>query len=341
MPVIHRGAVVKSTVVKLVAALTLGLVAAPVTAESQQASKVYRVGFLHWGSPGGSEHQIQIQAFEQALRQRGWVTGQNLVITYRYAEGQYDRLPALAGELVRIEPHVIVALPTVATRAAKDVTSTIPIVMMNVSDPIGERFITSFARPGANVTGLAYIPTLEIYAKQLQLLKEAVPRAQRIAVLRNPANPATASIVRTVEDAARALGVELRVSGARAPEEFEPAFRAMTQARADALLVVADSVFSTHKARLFDLSRRHRLPTMSGQDDYAKAGGLMSYAANRTDLYRRAAGYVDRLLRGASPAELPVEQPTTFELVVNLKTAKAIGFTIPASVLAQADQVIQ
>ena len=269
------------------------------------------------------------------------MTGENLVITYRFAEGQYDRLPALAGELVRLEPHVIVAVATAATRAAKDVTSTIPIVMLNVSDPIGERFITSFARPGANVTGLAYIPTLEIYAKQLQLLKEAVPRAQRIAVLWNPPNPAAAPAVRTVEDAARALGVELRVSGARAPEEFEPAFRAMTQARADALLVVSDSVFNTHRARLADLSSRHRLPTMYSQDDYAKAGGLMSYGANFTDQYRRAAYYVDRLLRGANPADLPVEQPTKFELVINLKTAKALGLTIPQSLLLRADRVIE
>jgi ABC-type uncharacterized transport system substrate-binding protein len=233
----------------LAVVLALSVVLAPLTDEAQQASKVYRVGFLHWGSRGPGEQQFQ--AFEQALRERGWVTGENLVITYRFAEGQYDRLPSLAVELVRLEPHVIVALPTAATRAAKNVTSTIPIVMvMVVSDPIGERLITSFARPGANVTGLALIPTLEIYAKQLQLLKEAVPRAQRIALLRNPANPAAAPIVRTVEDAARALGVELWVSGARAPEEFEPAFRAMTQARADALLVVSDAVYSgAHRAR--------------------------------------------------------------------------------------------
>jgi putative tryptophan/tyrosine transport system substrate-binding protein len=331
---------VKSTVVKLVAALTLGLVAAPLTAESQQAGKVYRVGFLHWGSRGPGEQQFQ--AFEQALRERGWVTGENLVITYGFAEGQYDRLPSLAGELVRLEPHVIVALPTAATRAAKNVTSTIPIVMVMVSDPIGERLITSFARPGANVTGLALIPTLEIYAKQLQLLKEAVPRAQRIALLWSPANPAAAPIVRTVEDAARALGVELRVFGARAPEEFEPAFRAMTQARADALLVVSDAVYSgAHRARFVDLSSRHRLPTMYGLDYYTTAGGLMAYGPNATEPYRRAAYFVDRLLRGANPAELPVEQPTKFEFVVNLKTAKAIGLTIPASVLAQADQIIQ
>ena len=171
--------------------------------------------------------------------------------------------------------------------------------------------------------------------------KEAVPRAQRIALLWNPANRAAAPIVRTVEDAARALGVELRVTGARALEEFEPALRAMTQARADALFVVPDSVFSAHRARLFDLSRRHRLPTMSGQDNYPKAGCLMSYAVDRTDLYRRGAGYVDRLLRGAKPADLPVEQPTKFDLVINLKTAKALGLTIPPSLLGRADEVIQ
>jgi ABC-type uncharacterized transport system substrate-binding protein len=325
--------------------LTLGTLAAPLTAESQQAGKVYRVGFLAWGSRGAhSEHAFQ--AFEQGLRERGWVTGENLVITYRFAEGQFDRLPALAGELVRIEPHVIVAVPTAATRAAKDVTSTIPIVMLNVSDPIGDRLIASFARPGANVTGLTITPTWEIYAKQLQLLKEAVPRAQRIALLWNPANPTAAPNVQTVEDAARSLGVELRVSGARAPEEFEPAFRAMTQARADALLVVQGSQFHTHRAQLADLSSRHRLPTMYGQDDYAKAGGLMAYGVNSPDQYRRAAYcraayYVDRLLRGANPAELPVEQPTRFEFVVNLKTAKALGLTIPPSVLGRADRVIE
>ncbi len=329
----------KSAVVKLVAALALGLVLAPLTAESQQAGKVYRVGFLHWGSRGGSEQHFQ--AFEQALRERGWVTGENLVITYRYAEGKYDRLPALAGELVRLEPQVIVAVPTAATRAAKDATSTIPIVMLLVSDPIAEGLIASFARPGTNVTGLTLTPTWEIHAKRLQLLKEAVPHARRIALLWNPANRAAAQGVRTVEDAARSLGVELQVAGARAPEELEPAFQVMTQARADALYVVPDSVFTSHRTLLADLSRRHRLPTMYGQDDYVRAGGLMAYGVSLTDLYRRAAGYVDRLLRGASPAELPVEQPTKFEFVVNLKSATALGFTIPASVLARADQVIQ
>jgi putative ABC transport system substrate-binding protein len=255
--------------------------------------------------------------------------------------GKYDQLPALAAELVRLEPKVIVAVQTAPALAAKDATSTIPIVMVTVSDPIGEGLIASFARPGGNVTGLTITPTWEIHAKQLQLLKEAVPRAKRIAFLWNPANPAASPAVRAVEEAARSLGVELRVVGARAPEELEPAFRAMTQARADALLVMADSMFLGHRARLADLSVRHRLPTMYGLGEHAKAGGLMAYSVNLADRYRLAAGYVDRLLRGANPAELPVEQPTKFEFVVNLKTAKALGVTIPPLLLLRADQVIE
>jgi len=269
------------------------------------------------------------------------VTGQNLVIEFRSAEGKYDRLPALAAELVRLEPRVIVAVPTAAARAAKDATSTIPIVMWGVSDPIGEGLIASFARPGGNVTGLTITPTLETYAKQLQLLKEAVPRAKRIGFLWNPANPTAPPVVRTVEEAARSLGVELQAVGARAPEEFEPAFRAITQARPHALLILQDSMFFAHYPRLADLSIRRRLPTMHGAVEYAQAGGLMAYSVNRADAYRRIAGYVDRLLRGANPAELPVEQPTKFELVVNLKTAKAHGVTIPQSLLLRADQVIE
>jgi putative ABC transport system substrate-binding protein len=269
------------------------------------------------------------------------VTGENLVITYRSAEGKYDRLPALAAELVRLEPQVIVAVPTAAARAAKDATSTIPIVMMNVSDPIGEGLIASFARPGGNVTGLTLTPTLEIYGKQLQLLKEAIPRARRFAFLWNPANPAAPPAVRATEDAALSLRVELQVVSARAPEEFEAAFQAMTHARAEALLVIPDSVFLTHGARLADLSVRHHLPTLYGLGDHAKAGGLMAYGQSLPDVYRRAAVYVDRILKGAKPADLPVEQPTKFELVVNLKTAKALGLTIPPSVLARADELIE
>jgi putative ABC transport system substrate-binding protein len=316
------------------------LLAAPLAAEAQPAGKVYRIGFLSAGSQPTSENR---QAFEHALRERGWVPGENLVIAYPFAEGKYDRLPALAAELVRLEPSVIVAVPTVAARAARDATTTIPIVMLFVSDPVAEGLIASFARPGGNVTGLTLTPTREIFAKQLQLLREAVPRARRIAFLWNPANPTTTGppAVRIVEEAARTLGVELQVVGARAPEELEPAFRAMTQARADALLVLIDSMFFTHRARLADLSDRDRLPTMYGAGEHAKAGGLMAYGVNLADAYRRAAGYVDRLLRGANPAELAVEQPTKVELVINLKTAKAIGLTIPPSLLLRADQVIE
>ena len=319
--------------------LGLGLLTTPIATEAQQTGKVYRIGSLLIGSRGPSEHLVQ--AFEQALRERGWVRGENLVIEYRWAEGKYDRLPALAAELVRLEPQVIVAVGTGAALAAKDAASKISIVMVNATDPIGEGLIASFARPGGNVTGLTFVPTREMYAKQLQLVKEAVPRARRIAVLRNPANPAGPPSVRAVEQAARSLGVELQVVGARTPEEFEPAFRAMTQARAEALLVMPDSMLFTHRARLIDLSVRHRLPTMHGLVEDAQAGGLMAYAVNLPDQFRRAAGYVDRLLRGANPAELPVEQPSKFEFVINLKTAKALGLTIPQSLLLRADEVIQ
>jgi putative ABC transport system substrate-binding protein len=316
------------------------LLAAPLAADAQQAGKVYRIGLLGAGSQVTSENR---QAFEQALRERGWVTGENLVIAYRYAEGQYDRLPALAAEMVRLEPQVIVAVPTAAARAARDATSTIPIVMLLVSDPIDEGLIASVARPGGNVTGLTLTPTREIFAKQLQLLREAVPRAKRIAFLWNPAGPTTAgpATVRIVQAAAPSLGVELQVVGVRAPEEIEPAFRAMSQARADALFVLIDSMFFTHRGRLADLSVRHRLPSMYGFGEHAKAGGLMAYGVKLADAYRQVAGYVDKLLRGANPADLPVEQPTKFELVINLKTAKALGLTIPPSLLQRADEVIQ
>ena len=316
-----------------------GAFAAPLAAGAQ-AGKVYRIGFLSAGSQPTLENR---QAFEHALRERGWVPGENLVIAYPFAEGKYDRLPALAADLVRLKPRVIVAVPTVAARAVRDATTTIPIVMLFVSDPIAEGLIASFARPGGNVTGLTLTPTREIFAKQLQLLKEAVPRARRIAFLWNPANPTTTGppAVRIVEEAARSLGVGLQIIGARAPEEFEPAFRAMTQARADALLVLIDSMFFTHRARLADLSGRDRLPTMYGAGEHAKAGGLMAYGVNLADAYRRTAGYVDKLLRGANPAELAVEQPTKVEFVIDLKTAKALGLTIPPSLLARADQIIE
>ncbi len=257
----------KITVVKFIAALTVSLFTAPIGVGAQEA-KVYRIGFLNGGSPGGLARPV----FEQALRERGWVTGGNLAIAYRYAEEKYDRLPALAAELVQLEPQVIVAVPTASARAAKSATGTIPIVMWGVADPIGAGLIASFARPGWNVTGFTGTLSFETYAKQLQLLKEAVPHARRIAFLRNPANPASLPGVGKVTEAARILGVEVQVVGARVPEEFESAFRAMTQARADALLVHADQGYFRHLARLVDLSVKHRLPTMYGEEEYAKMG---------------------------------------------------------------------
>jgi putative ABC transport system substrate-binding protein len=327
---------VKVTLVKFITALTVSLFTAPIGVGAQEA-KVHRIGFLSGGSPGGPARPV----FEQALRERGWVTGENLVIAYRYAEGKYERLPALATELVRLEPQVIFAVSTAAAQAAKGATSTIPIVMWGVSDPIGAGLIASFARPGGNVTGLTGSPAFETYSKQLQLLKEAVPRARRIAFLWNPANPAALPAIKVVKETAQKLGVELQVVDARVPEEFEPAFRTLTQARADALLVAQEALFVIHLPRLADLSIKGRLPTICALDGYAKAGGLMNYSVNQADTFRRVAGYVDRLLRGAIPAELPVEQPTKFEFVINLKTAKVLRVTIPPSLLLQADQVIE
>jgi ABC-type uncharacterized transport system substrate-binding protein len=323
-------------IVRLVTVLTLGMWTAPLVAGAQQTGNVYRIGFLTGGRPTGPVQPV----FEQALRDRGWMTGENLVIAYRYAEEKYGQLPALAAELVRLGPQVIVAVPTASAQAAKNVTSTIPIVMWGVADPVGAGLITSFARPGGNVTGFTGTLPFETYAKQLQLLKEAVPRARRIAFLRNPNNPASLPGAKIVTEAARSLGVELQVVGARAPEEFEPAFRAMTQARTDALLVHGDQAFFPHLARLADLSVRHRLPTMSGDPGYAKAGGFMNYSVDWADSVRQVASYVDRLLRGAKPADLPVQQPTKFELIINLKTAKALGVTLPPSLLLQADHVV-
>ena len=314
----------------------LGSLTAPLAVKAQQAGKVYRVGYL----TAGSRTPLQ-QAFEQGLRERGWVTGENLVIEYRYAEEKYDRLPALAVALVRLEPQVIVAGPTASARAAKGATRAIPIVMWGVADPVGEGLIASFARPGGNVTGFTGTVPFEAFAKHLQLLKEAVPAVQRIAFLSNPVNQAAVPALKILKEAARTLGVELQVVDARAPEEFEPAFRAMVQARADALLVYGDAAFTRHLGRLAELSLRHRLPTVCSLREYTGAGGLMTHSVNRADVLRQVAGYVDRVLRGTNPADLPVEQPTKFELVINLKTAKALGLTIPPSLLQRADQVIE
>jgi putative ABC transport system substrate-binding protein len=312
------------------------LLAAPLAAEAQQAGKVSRMGFL------GLFAGPNFDAFRQALRELGWVEGQNLVIDYRSAEGRLDRFPDLAAELVRLKVDIIVAEGTQGVTAAKNATETIPIVMIAGSaDPVGLRFIASLARPGGNVTGLSYSVGPDIASKGLELLKEAVPKVRRVAILSNPANPVQPLFTRELKAAAGALGVQLQLLEARGPDEFDGAFAAMTKERVGALLVVADSMFIFHRARLADLAAKSRLPAAFGNRADVEAGGLMSYGPSLRDLWRRAATYVDKILKGAKPADLPVEQPTKFELVVNLKTARSLGLTIPPSILARADQVIE
>ena len=269
----------------------------------------------------------------------GWVEGQNVVIEYRFAEGRFERLPDLAAELVRLKVDVIAAAPTPAALAAKNATGTIPIVMISIPDPVGQGLVASLARPGGNVTGSPYSAGVEIFGKLLELLKEIVPRVRRVAVLSNPANPVQAFLMRDVKVAARSLGLQLQLLEARGPTEFEGAFAAMAKERVGALLVVADPAFIL--TRLTDLVARRRLPAAYSLSAYVSAGGLISYGPNLHDLSRRAATFVDRILKGAKPADLPVEQPTKFELAVNLKTAKALGLTIPRSVMVRADEIIQ
>ena len=320
-------------------ALTLGVLAAPLVADAQQTRKVYRIGFL---AAGGGPAAVPLrEAFRQGLREVGWVEGQNIVIEYRFAEGRFDRLPDLAAELVRLKVDIIVTGATPAAAAAKNATETIPIVMVSVGDPVGLGLIASLARPGGNATGLAYSVGLEIFGKGLQLLKETVPKVSRVAVLWNPGNPGHALAIRDVKGAAQSLGVQLQLLEARGPNDFDGAFAAMAQERVGALLVVAESMFFLHRTRLADLAARSRLPAAYGSREIVEAGGLMSYGPSAPDLYRRAATFVDKILKGAKPADLPVEQPTKFELVINLKTAKALGLTIPQSILIRADEVIR
>jgi ABC-type uncharacterized transport system substrate-binding protein len=274
------------------------------------------------------------------LRDLGYVEGQNIVIEGRWYGDRIDRLPALAAELVRLPVDVIVAGTAPSPESAKRATSTIPIVMANHPDPVGSGLVASLARPGGNVTGLSAVGP-ELNRKQLQLLTEAVPSLTRVAVLSNPTVPSHAVAVREIEVAARTLKVRLQVLEVRAPGEFAGAFSAATKERAGALLMLGGSVFFAHRARLAELAVESRLPTMGGPREFAQAGVLIGYGADLRDSWRRAAGYVGRILKGAKPADLPVEQPTKFEFVVNLKTAKALGLTIPPAVLARADQVIE
>ncbi|MDR6861018.1 ABC transporter substrate-binding protein [Variovorax guangxiensis] len=326
-----------------IARVAFGLVAAPMTFHAQPAGNVRRIGYLAPGpsSPADAAGIRALQAFRQGMRELRWVEGQNIVINYRFAEGKFDRLPALAAELVRLNVELIVATTTPAAAAAKNATATIPIVMVSVGDPVGLGLIASLARPGGNVTGQAFSVGTEVFGKQLELLKEVVPKVRRVAILSNPANPSHALAISNVKAAARSLGVELHLLEARDPDEFDSAFAAMVKERVGALLVVSDPMFGLHAARLADLAGKNQLPSMHGVRQMVDPGGLIFYGPNLPDLFRRAATYVDKILKGAKPADLPVQQPTNLELIINMKTAKALGLTIPQSLLLRADEVIQ
>ena len=298
-----------------------------------------RVGTLWTNNP--SADQRALDAFQQGLRDLRWVEGKNVVIEYRWAEGRLERSPTLAAELVRLKVDVIFASSTSAAVAAKDATRTIPIVMATGGDVVARGLVTSLARPGGNVTGLTYDVGLESVAKGLELLRETVPRARHVAILANPAKASYGPTVGNLRDAARALGVQLQFPEARGPSEFDTAFAAMARERAGALLVLSSPEFAPYRERLVDLAAKRRLPAMYSDRAYTEVGGLMSYGPDIRDNFRRSASYVDKILKGAKPADLPVEQPTKLELVINLKTAKALGLTIPSSLLLRADQVIE
>jgi ABC-type uncharacterized transport system substrate-binding protein len=313
------------------------ILATPLAGEAQPTGKVYRIGYLT--VPSRETAEGGGNTFKHALGDLGWIDGQNVLIDYRFADSSLDRLPDLAAGLVQLRADVIVAGATAAVAAAKAVTQTIPIVMFLPADPVGSGLVASLARPGGNVTGLTTTAGPEIFGKQLQLLKDAFPRISRVAVLVSHAAPAYA--LREIETATRALGLQRHVIEIRNPGDFDNAFAAMTKAHANAIFIPADSMFYQYRTRLVRLAANTRLPAMWGLRDQAEAGGLLAYATDLNDLARRAATYVDKILKGAKPADLPVEQPTKFELVINMKTAKALGLTIPQSLLVRADEIIQ
>src|SRR5262245_16216367 len=314
------------------------LALAPLAGEAQQAKNVPRIGLL-WPYSSSVASPL-IEAFRQGLREVGYVEGQNIAIESRWADGKYDRLPGLAAELVRLPVDVIVAAATVAIHAAQQATRTIPIVMTISNDPVDSGFVASLARPSQNITGLSILSP-ELSGRRLELLKETIPKISRAAVLWNSSNPSHALLVRESEAGARALGVQIQLVEVEDPAELDHAFLAMTRVRAGALLVLPDATFRQQRTRLLDLAAKYRLPAMYWSKEFVEAGGFMAYGASVPDLCRRAAIYVDKILKGAKPADLPVEQPTKFELVINLKTAKALHLTIPPSVLLRADQVIE
>lgn len=316
----------------------LAMLLGPRGARAQPAPKVARVGVLASSTEAAFAENVQV--FRKALHELGWVEGRNLSLEVRYAAEGYFRLPALAAELVGLKVDVIFALASPAIRAAKQATTAIPIVMETLGDAVSTGLVQSLARPGGNVTGLSgFAP--ELTGKQLELLREILPGAVRIAFLVNGANTATTVVIRATESAAARLGVQLHVMKVRQPGELDAAFEAIARARSDALVVAVDPMFSGQRRRIVELAARHRLPATYGSDVFPEVGGLLSYGQHPGERFRRAAVYVDRILKGASPGDLPVEQPSTFQLLLNLRTARSLGLELPPSVRLRADRVIE
>jgi putative ABC transport system substrate-binding protein len=320
--------------------LTLGMLAAPLNAKAQQAGKAPRLGMLSFTVPDTQEESRRIGIFKQGLRELGYVEGQSVALEYRHSGGRDELLPRLAAELVNLKVNVILTYGTKATRAAKQATGTIPIVMLTALDPVGAGLVANLARPGGNITGSSEVSE-ELSAKRLDLLKAAVPKAKRIAVLFDPSQPTNAVDLKSTQVAAQALGMTVQSFQVRASSELDSAFARMTGQPLDGLIVLPNDFLFTHRRHVLDLAAKHRLPVTYAWREGAEAGALLSYGVDIRDNYRRAALYVDKILKGAKPADLPVEQPTKFELVINLKTAKALGLTIPQSVLLRADQLIE
>ena len=316
--------------------LTLRTLAAPLAVGAQQTGKVWRIGYL--GNTSGPTETTE--AFREGLRELGYIEGQNILIEYRWAGGESDKAHKLAAELVGLKVDVLVASSSVAALAAKQATGTIPIVVTAAGDPVAQGFVRSLARPGGNLTGLSSM-SIDVVGKQLELFREAVPKVSRVAILQNPNNQNHARLLREAEGSARALGMHLLILNARSASDIDTAFAAMATKRVDGVLILRDALFATQAARIAALAVKGKLPTMHGFPAAAEAGVLLAYGTSTRDSFRRAATYVDKIFKGAKPADLPVEQPTKFELVINLKTAKAIGLTIPQSVLLRADHVIE
>lgn len=313
-----------------------GLTSAPLLARAQQRGKVYRIGFL-WDSP--ATFPDAMDAFRRALHDLGWIEGQNIAIEYRWTEGRFERLDALAEELVRLKVDVIVTPSSIYTGAARRATSTVPIVFMSHADPLGSGHVATLARPGGNTTGLSLMMT-ETNAKGLELFKEMIPGLTRMAVIYDPATPSHTPGLKAMEATGRAMGIRIQGIAMRSASDFDSAFAVASRERAGGVIVLSTPLYITAAERLAALALAHKLPAMFGPRSHAEAGGLVSFGPDRVDLWRRGAGFVDKILKGAKPADLPVQQPTRFELVINLKTAKTLGLTIPQAILARADQLI-